>query len=247
VRYDGLRFQVFNTGNTKGLRSGRFTQLFEDRAGNLWINTERQGVTRYKDEVFTTYTTEQGLPSNQVEHIFENAAGNLLIQVGGRLMQWGDEGFKPYTLATDEPATGSFQRTRSGAVWYLEAGKLHKVEQGRVTVDLITRYYVNAFYEDRDGRLWIGTREDRLLTYYNGKLTVIPAKESYRRFPHIKFYEDQKGSLWLGTGDEGLFQLKDGRFTRYTTADGLAGNGVTNIYQDREGDCRATVHQLPHG
>src|ERR1700716_3463241 len=37
VRFDGLRFQVFNTGNTKGLRSGRVIGLFEDRAGNLWI------------------------------------------------------------------------------------------------------------------------------------------------------------------------------------------------------------------
>jgi ligand-binding sensor domain-containing protein len=107
VRFDGLRFQVYNTGNTKGLRTGRFLLLFEDRAGNLWITTEGQGVTRYRDEVFTTYTTEQGLPSNQVERIFENAAGNLLIQVGGILMQWGDGDFKPYTLATDEPVAGS--------------------------------------------------------------------------------------------------------------------------------------------
>jgi ligand-binding sensor domain-containing protein len=156
-----LRFQIFNTDNTKGLRSGRFTELFEDRAGNLWINTEGQGVTRYKDEVFTTYTTEQGLPSNQVERIFENAAGTGMIQVGGRLMQWGDGTFNPYTVATDEPVTGAFQRTRSGAVWNLEAGILHKVEQGRVTVDLNTGYYVNSFYEDREGRLWIGMIENR--------------------------------------------------------------------------------------
>lgn len=29
VRYDGLRFQVFNAGNTEGLRTGRLLQLFE--------------------------------------------------------------------------------------------------------------------------------------------------------------------------------------------------------------------------
>ena len=31
VRYDGLRFQVFNTGNTKGLKTRGFLDLFEDR------------------------------------------------------------------------------------------------------------------------------------------------------------------------------------------------------------------------
>src|SRR5258708_6713062 len=47
VRYDGLRFQVFNTGNTQGLRTSRFTGLFEDREGTLWINTEGKGLPRY--------------------------------------------------------------------------------------------------------------------------------------------------------------------------------------------------------
>jgi|ERR1051326_2430443 ligand-binding sensor domain-containing protein len=41
VRFDGLHFQVFNTGNTKGLRSGRFMFLYEDRAGSLWISPTR--------------------------------------------------------------------------------------------------------------------------------------------------------------------------------------------------------------
>ena len=33
VRYDGLRFQVFNTGNTKGLKASRFSRLEEDAEG----------------------------------------------------------------------------------------------------------------------------------------------------------------------------------------------------------------------
>jgi signal transduction histidine kinase/ligand-binding sensor domain-containing protein len=235
VRFDGLRFQVFNTGNTKGLRSGRFLWLFEDRAGNLWINTEGQGVTRYKDDVFTTYTTENGLPSNQVGRIYEDPAGNVRIETGGGLVQSEDGTFKPATLVPGEPVIGVFQRTRSGAFWYQEGRILHRFENGRVTVDLNTGYDLNSFYEDREGRLWIGTREERLLMYQDGKLKVFSEAESYRRFPHVVFFEDRSGSLWLGTGDEGLFQLKDGKFARYTTADGLAGNGVNSIYQDREG------------
>ena len=52
VRYDGLRFQVFNTGNAKGLKTSRFLHLFEDREGALWVANELQGVTRYKDGAF---------------------------------------------------------------------------------------------------------------------------------------------------------------------------------------------------
>jgi signal transduction histidine kinase/ligand-binding sensor domain-containing protein len=235
VRFDGLRFQVFNTGNTTGLRSGRFMRLFEDRTGNLWITTEGQGLTRYKHEVFTTYTIENGLLSNQVGKMYEDAAGNLRAQTAGGLMQWVDGAFKAATPVPGEPPFGTFQRARNGAVWYLEAGLLHRFENGRVTVDLQTGYYVNSFYEDREGQLWIGTREERLLMYKDGKIKVFSEKESYWRFPHVVFFEDRNGTLWLGTGDEGVLQLKGGKFTRYTTADGLAGNGVLSIYEDREG------------
>src|ERR1700733_14640583 len=72
VRYDGLRFQVFNTGNTDGLKSGRFNQMFEDKEGSLWINTEGQGITLYKNGEFKTFTTADGIPSNQLDPLKED-------------------------------------------------------------------------------------------------------------------------------------------------------------------------------
>src|SRR5262245_25624114 len=80
VRYDGLRFQVFNTGNTEGLRSSRFVRLIEDREGSLWISTEGQGLTRYKDGVFESYTTENGLPDNFIQVIGLDDAGDFIFQ-----------------------------------------------------------------------------------------------------------------------------------------------------------------------
>ena len=235
VRYDGLRLQVFNTGNTKGLRTGRFTSLFEDREGNLWIGTEGQGVTRYKDEVFTTYTTENGLPNNQAGQIREDSAGNVLIQAGDRIVQWKNETFVPYNPAPGEPVIGRLHRTRTGAVWYLDGAILHKYENGRITADLATGFDVNRFFEDREGRLWIGTREKRLLMFQHGKLQVYSEKEGYPEILLNTFYEDRKGRLWFGTRGGGLLEFKDNRFTRYTTSDSLAGDDVLVISEDREG------------
>src|SRR5690242_17080125 len=39
VRFDGVRFTVYNAGNTPELPSNRIVSLFEDRAGPLWIVT----------------------------------------------------------------------------------------------------------------------------------------------------------------------------------------------------------------
>src|SRR4030095_4747645 len=49
VRFDGLRFTVFDKGNTKGLISVRFSALFEDAERSLWIGTEDGGLTRYRN------------------------------------------------------------------------------------------------------------------------------------------------------------------------------------------------------
>jgi signal transduction histidine kinase/ligand-binding sensor domain-containing protein len=235
VRFDGLRFQVFNTGNTKGLRSGRFLWLFEDRAGNLWINTEAQGLTRYKDGLFTTYTTENGLPSNQVWKMYEDTAGTLRAQTDVGWTQWVDGAFRPIEHNPDEPIMSGFQPSRSGGVWYREDGRLRKTENGRVLVEVNSTYYVNAFYEDHAGRIWIGTREEHLLVYENGKLTDYSQKVGFPRFRHLGFFEDRKGLFWISTGGDGLFRLKDGAFTRYTTSDGLVSNDVISLYEDREG------------
>jgi hypothetical protein len=48
ARFDGVRFTVFDVGNTEGLKSNRITELFEDREGSLWIGTEMGGVSRLK-------------------------------------------------------------------------------------------------------------------------------------------------------------------------------------------------------
>src|SRR5882724_9745448 len=49
VRYDGVRFTVFNRSNSKGLTSNRFSALFEDTDGTLWMGTIDGGLIRLRD------------------------------------------------------------------------------------------------------------------------------------------------------------------------------------------------------
>jgi ligand-binding sensor domain-containing protein len=90
VRFDGVRFKVFNRANTPGLTSNRFSYhaLWEDRQGSLWLGTEEGGVIRYRDGVFTALTTKDGLPSNWVVRIDEDAEGTIWIITNPGLAQW---------------------------------------------------------------------------------------------------------------------------------------------------------------
>ena len=96
VRFDGVRFTVFNKGNTKGFHSNRLTVLYEGRDGSLWIGTEDRGLIRYRDRVFTNYTTEEGLKSNWIWTITEDATGHMLVLTRLGVMIWNEERFTPY-------------------------------------------------------------------------------------------------------------------------------------------------------
>jgi ligand-binding sensor domain-containing protein len=65
--FDGLvRFTVFNKNNSPGIITNRFVNLYEDVHGDLWASTENNGLMQLHQGRFTTYTTEDGLPNNNL-------------------------------------------------------------------------------------------------------------------------------------------------------------------------------------
>src|SRR5450432_2678184 len=83
IRFDGLRFTVFDSGNTPQLKSNQVNTLLEDRQGDLWIGTEGGGLTRLRQGVFFTYTESDGLSSNVIAALSTDQEGNLWIGTDG--------------------------------------------------------------------------------------------------------------------------------------------------------------------
>jgi ligand-binding sensor domain-containing protein len=88
IRFDGVRFTVFNKSNSPGIDSNQFESLYQDRNGDLWLTTESNGITRYRRGSFTTYTTQHGLPYNSVRGITGDTAGNLWVLSGNSIARW---------------------------------------------------------------------------------------------------------------------------------------------------------------
>src|SRR5438132_1085430 len=53
ARFDGVKFTIFNSGNTPALVSNRITALHVGRDGTLWIGAETGEVTRFRDGSFS--------------------------------------------------------------------------------------------------------------------------------------------------------------------------------------------------
>lgn len=235
ARYDGLRFEIFNSGNTDGLKSSRFLNLFETRNGDLWISIEGQGIAGYHNGVFKTYSLAEGLPDAQIGTMGENANGDFLINVGGREFIWTNEKFTEYAPANGEPTKNILQRLANGAVWTADGAKLQKFENGRVTLEYESEFPVMRSFEDSNGRVWLArTGEGGLAMLKDNRLTTFGKKDGYGNLRFIAVTEDRQGAIWFGTG-EGLFRFYNNQFTHYRTTDGLVSNGISAIFQDREG------------
>ncbi len=55
VRFDGVRFTVFSTGNSDGLPSNRIVDLIEGAEGSLWLRTEQNHLVRFREGEFTHF------------------------------------------------------------------------------------------------------------------------------------------------------------------------------------------------
>src|SRR5262245_41652865 len=101
ARFDGLRFTVFNKGNTRGIGGNRFDRLFEDRHGALWAVTDEGWVVKYQAGVFNTYTHKEGLPvwTGLLQlGIEEDEAGNFQIVSDEGIVKWKGGQFITYAL-----------------------------------------------------------------------------------------------------------------------------------------------------
>src|SRR5262249_47962507 len=86
VRFDGVRFTVFNSGNTDVIESNRFYCLYEDDHGALWVATEDGGIIRYYEGKFRTVVPVNNLPYKLVLGMYKAPDGGVLVLTNGALI-----------------------------------------------------------------------------------------------------------------------------------------------------------------
>lgn len=97
VRFDGVRFKVFNKSNSPGISNNRFVNLFEAANGDLWAGTEQSGIVRLHEGKFTSYGIESGLTSLRVIWLSGTSDGNVVVYPPGMNppVTWSGEKFEP--------------------------------------------------------------------------------------------------------------------------------------------------------
>jgi ligand-binding sensor domain-containing protein/signal transduction histidine kinase len=216
--------------------------IYEDRFGVLWIGTE-DGLNRFdrKTAWFIRYRNVpndlDSLSHNSVTSIYEDQSGVLWVGTfGGGLNAFDRD-------------SGQFVRYQTGLP---DPSSLSGSYGSSSDPNSLSSNFVTSIYEDRVGRLWIGTwgglsnldREaapgtgaGRFTHYQTNPNTPTSLGHNYV----LSIHEDQSGVLWIGTGGGGLdrFDPGSGRFIHYKAdpddPHSLSNDRVWSTYQDQSG------------
>ncbi len=242
VRFDGVRFTVFNKGNTPGITSNRSSYLFEDRQGALWIGTEDGGLIRYHHRTFVAYTTQDGLPDNAVLRVDEDEAGDLWIITQTGIVRRQAEQFKLEAPRPGSPLNEFLPtqvkpgRARHGP-WYADAKGVQRFAQGRVTTypfaEDARQFDFNACFENPTGTLWFVTSTRGAYRYKDGRLTLWGAREGLPS-TLTGLFEDQRGGIWVTSPKVAPLRWQDGKLTKVALPN-FPMDLPLSVFQDREG------------
>ena len=243
VRFDGIRFTVFDKENTPALQANDIRSLLVDHSDSLWIGTNGGGVTRYKDGAFTTFTTRDGLSNDAVLSLHEDPHGVIWIGTdGGGMSRYANGKFQTLTTKDGLPDDAVFAICTGpdGSLWVGTHGGLARWQNNRFTSystkDGLGKDDIRALYADRHGDVWIGTNGGGLDRFNDGRFQTFTTRDGLAGNMIWSIGEDVAGSLWIGTGDGGLSRFRDGHFSSYGTKLGLPSDGVWTTLEDREGD-----------
>lgn len=246
VRYDGVRFTVFNKNNSQGIASNRFTQIIIDARGDLWIGTESSGITRYRNGEFQTFQIEVNPQRKPIWKLTLNSSGELVVSIESGIYRWNGESFVSVAPIAGETKDSHVLWGKSGAFYYTVGQTLHRIKDNRHSYFLLpgsnqelTR---NALFEDSRARLWIGTLSAGLLVLDGDKLTQHTMKDGLPSLSVTPRIEDRDGNLWAITNGDAIAGLgavivsATGKVSRLTVKDGLSDDSLNAIHQDREGN-----------
>lgn len=243
VRFDGVEFTVFDSGNTEQIRSNLISCILEDSKGTLWFGTGGGGLNYFKDGKFGSLTVKDGLASDTIAALCEDGDGVLWIGTrGSGLNRLKDTSITVLTTKdglTSDTIT-SLSKDHEGSVWIgTGGGGFSRFKDGQLIVsatkDKLPSTNITAIYEDSEGNLWAGTNGFGLRRWRDGQVTVYTTKDGLPGDKVLCICEDREKNLWIGTDGSGFARFSKGRFSSFNVSDGLSNNIVAAIFEDIEG------------
>ncbi len=225
--------------------------LLQDKGGNIWVGTIKEGVYRYDGKTFTQFTNKDGLSDNTVYSLLEDTSGNIWIGTKNGLSKYdgkriqhipillNNNSYLSVGVPVEDPSSReneiwSMMQTRDGLLWFGARSGLYCYDGKAFTrfvnrpelknEDTVQLKMVDCMFEAYDGTIWLGSG-------------MIPGDEGICRYdPYSKkltrikpggdgwiryMLQDKNGIVWIGTRHVGIWRYDKKGFNMFMKGDDI--------------------------
>ncbi|MDR1886422.1 MAG: response regulator, partial [Prevotellaceae bacterium] len=233
--------------------SGKTRSLFQDRFNNIWTGDYGSGL----DFIGNTQPTFRILPYSTVkddklkhkpawalcvdseQQLWIGSENELAVSQNFKVRQIFD--LSNY-LSESHTQIYTIKCDRQDMLWLGLYGSILKFNPKnsrlkRIDLDLSNIHEFSTFFEDVDGKMWIGTNIG-LYSYVEG---VIRKEDSINNQLSDKIVYsilcDRQGKLWVGTFGKGIFVFdRNNRLVaEFNNENGFCSNAINHLYIDGKG------------
>ena len=254
-RFDGVRFVHWTPPAGMHLPSSRVFSLLADRDGSLWIGTD-YGLAHWNRGHLDNYLEHEGYATGleqapdgavwfAVSSFTRNEARFLCkIQEPTIACYGSKDGLEQL------PAPAVLVRDPDGCLWMsawtsiigwkppslqVYSPDVMKNKSGSATI--------TGLAVDRDGSVLVGGWLGLYRIWHGRWAPVLAPGFDGRNLNVVCIFRDRHDAVWIGTSDAGLYRLYRGEAEHFGSRNGLSGERVSAILEDREGDLWVATNQ----
>ena len=227
--------QMINTfTRDDGLANEYVFAIYVDSQGYKWFGTNAGGASRYKDGQWDVYFPMHGLADYWIYAFVEQKNGPLWIGTwaGANSVDLATMEFKTYFSELINEWVYALDIDSQDRVWFGTEGGISMYDGDTWREwshkDGLGAANMNQLPPSTNTGLGTRSRHD-LSVLEQGKQTYNPS------YVFSLIVDDRDDSVWAGTWGGGVGHYDGKAWTNYTSSDGLAGNIVYSIAQDRNG------------
>ena len=244
-RFDGVRSIPWQPPAGQHLPDNNIHRLLAARDGTLWIGTFA-GLAMWSGGKLTPRPElGGGVVTSLIEDregtvwagAWGSPNGRLCAMRSGGAQCYGEDGaFGRLVSALSEDSSGTLWVGAQSGLWRWKPGPPKRYATPQLQISDLSKV--------EDGRLLIAVygaglmqlAGDKVEPYLvRGAISTIGLLQN-RDVNSNRLLQDRDGGLWIGTVERGLIHVHHGRTDVFTRSNGLSGDVIFSLFEDREGN-----------
>ncbi|MBE0543765.1 MAG: ATP-binding protein [Verrucomicrobia bacterium] len=240
VRFDGVRFTVFDHSNTAELPNNRVTSLFEADDASLWIGHETGELTRLQAGRFETVSLPGGWQGRKIVGIQSDDLQDIWLQGDDGSLARVRDGLMLTPPSGNAPGLVNLVKGEGGSIWVLSAGLVAVLERGELKPmnfdGAATNIYVQGLAPSRRGGMWVAS-DGRLRRWMGTKWAEDLGESPWGLAALVDLIETQDGFLAAATSEQGLYLVSpQAAVLHFNRTNGFPSDWLRCLQEDREGN-----------